>query len=670
VSIINELSRRRFVGTAAAVSTAGFSVASRAVAQDAEEATPVPLPAGDIPEIQEYANDWPVVYQNNLGHRRAPNTSIDSSNVMELGPAWEMEFPTTSGFGPVTGTPLVLGDTIFYQDMQSNFYALDRATGEEKWSTKYEIGSGGPNGLALGYGMVYGSLGKTCEVVALSQDTGEEIWRVKLTNNPEEAIRMAPAVHDGWVYISVVPQSTRDNWGARGILHALDAREGWTVWSYDLAADNLWGNARQNMGAGLWYPPTIDELGNIYFGNGNAAPWPGTEEYPAATSRPGENLYANTAMSIDPKTASVRWHVLAKPFDLFDLDYQQAPILADVVINGEDKRIAISSGKSADIIGINAESGNVLWWTKVGKHQNDELQELPMDEFVEVYPGSLGGVEVPPAYADGVFYTLVTNHATWHSATGVGSGFNTMEDAWGEVIAIDATNGKIIWKQDVPTMPIGAIVVANDLLFSSGIDGMLRAYNRETGEQVWNYQLSAGVNAPLIVVGDELIVSAGYPLTGKPENFPDGKPEQKNVMVSFQIGPGGGFKPEASTPVVAQDAATPVASPENVNAADPSHATAEVGQHGGYVLKVEAFDLGYNKTSLSIPADTDVEVTLVNTGLLDHDIAIEEPSIISDIIGGGQETTIVLNLPAGEYVFYCSVPGHREAGMTGNLVVE
>lgn len=663
LSIINELSRRKFVGTAAAVSTAGFTLGPKALAQESE-ATPVPLPQGEVPEAQEYANDWPLLYQNNLGHRRAPNTTIDSSNVMELGPEWTMEFTTTSGFGPITGSPIVLGDTIFYQDMQSNFYAVDRATGEERWSTVYDITSGGPNGVAVGYGMVYGSLGRTCEVVALSQDTGEEVWRVRLTNFPEEAIRMAPTVHDGWVYISVSPQSTRGNWGARGILHALDAQTGETVWYFDLAADNLWGNARQNMGAGLWYPPTIDENNNIYFGNGNAAPWPGTEEYPSASSRPGENLYANTMMSIDPTTASVRWHVLAKPFDLFDLDYQQAPILADVEINGEPKRIAIGSGKSGDVIAVNAETGNVMWWTVVGKHQNDELQELPMDELVEVYPGSLGGIEVPPAYADGVFYTLVTNHPTYHSATGTGQGPRAMEDAWGEVIAIDATNGEILWDTEVPTMPIGAIVIANDLLFCSGIDGMLRAFNRETGEEVWNYQLSAGVNAPLVLAGDELLVPAGYPITGIDEQFPEGRPELVNQLYSFQLGPGGGFEP---VPL-----ATPKseAEPAGEAMADPAAVRSAVGLHGDLEITLTASDDAFERTDLVIPANTAVRVTLRNLGSIAHSFVIDNPTVESGVVDAGESTTFKLSLPAGEYSFYSKVNGTREASHAGRIIAE
>lgn len=636
----------------------------KAFAQDGTEATPAPLPGGAIPEIQEYANDWPVAYQNNLGHRRAPNTTIDSSNVMELGPQWTMEFTTTSGFGPITGSPIVIGDTIFFEDMQSNFYAVDRKSGEQKWSTTYDITSGGPNGLAVGYGMVFGSLGQTCEMVALTQDTGEEVWRVRLTNFPEEAIRMAPAVHDGAVYVSVVPQSTRGNWGARGILHALDARTGETIWYFDLSADNLWGNARQNMGAGLWYPPTFDENNNVYFGNGNAAPWPGTDEYPSASSRPGENLYANTMMSLDPTTASVRWHVVAKPFDLFDLDYQCAPILADVEINGEQKRIAIGAGKSADVIAVNAETGNVMWWNEVGKHQNDDLQELPMDEVVEVFPGSLGGIEVPPAFADGVFYTLVTNSPTYHTATGTGKGPRTMEDAWGQVIAIDATNGEILWDTEVPTMPIGAIVLANDLLFCSGIDGVLRAFNRETGEEVWNYQLSAGVNAPLVLVGDELIVSAGYPVTGTEAQFPNGKPEPANQMYSFQIGPGGGTEP---TPM-----ATPKsqATPSGEAQADPNATRAAVGVHGELEVVLSATDDGFDRTEIFVPAGADITFAVHNTGSVARSFDVDGASVDSATVQPGERRTLTLRLPAGEHAFRSAPSGQRESAVSGRIIAE
>jgi uncharacterized cupredoxin-like copper-binding protein len=36
----------------------------------------------------------------------------------------------------------------------------------------------------------------------------------------------------------------------------------------------------------------------------------------------------------------------------------------------------------------------------------------------------------------------------------------------------------------------------------------------------------------------------------------------------------------------------------------------------------------------------------------------------------GSTTTLALQLPAGNYVFFCSVPGHRQSGMAGTLIVE
>jgi uncharacterized cupredoxin-like copper-binding protein len=36
----------------------------------------------------------------------------------------------------------------------------------------------------------------------------------------------------------------------------------------------------------------------------------------------------------------------------------------------------------------------------------------------------------------------------------------------------------------------------------------------------------------------------------------------------------------------------------------------------------------------------------------------------------GSTTTLALELPPGNYVFFCSFPGHRESGMEGTLIVE
>lgn len=67
----------------------------------------------------------------------------------------------------------------------------------------------------------------------------------------------------------------------------------------------------------------------------------------------------------------------------------------------------------------------------------------------------------------------------------------------------------------------------------------------------------------------------------------------------------------------------------------------------------------------------ELAVELVNDGALLHNVTIEE---LDDLLvvqaGGGESATGTVTLEPGSYTYYCSVPGHREAGMEGTLTVE
>ena len=214
------------------------------------------------------------------------------------------------------------------------------------------------------------------------------------------------------VYVSTVPGASYIFYqgGQRGIVYALDAQTGASLWSFDTTTDNLWGNPRLNSGGGAWYPISLDEQGNLYFGTGNPGPWPGIvadgTPYPNGASRPGPNDYASSMVSLDPN-GSLRWFVNAKPHDLFDHDFQLTPMVATVDINGTPTRLAIGSGKAGKVIAANADTGDIVWETPVGKHENDELTAIPDGETVVVYPGGLGAVESPMAYADGLVFVPV-----------------------------------------------------------------------------------------------------------------------------------------------------------------------------------------------------------------------------------------------------------------------
>lgn len=112
--------------------------------------------------------------------------------------------------------------------------------------------------------------------------------------------------------------------------------------------------------------------------------------------------------------------------------------------------------------------------------------------------------------------------------------------------------------------------------------------------------------------------------------------------------------PASSESDVPVDDATPVA--DDVTTDDASY-------------HITFIDTAYEPNALTIPANTDVTLTLENAGFLAHDFVIADPKIVSEVLGNGQTSEIVVNLPAGEYAFYCAQIGHRAMGMEGTLTV-
>jgi alcohol dehydrogenase (cytochrome c) len=178
----------------------GVSAQESGSAQATPEATYSVIPS----ELTDYASDWPTA-QGNLQATRNAVTAIDSSNVNSLEVAWRIPINQPGMAGSLTSNPVVAGDVVYIQDMQSNIYALDRATGAEIWRKDYGAAANGPNGVGLGYGMVFATVGADSTVVALDAATGEEIWNHRLAQSPGTGAQMAPIVYDGQVFVSTTP---------------------------------------------------------------------------------------------------------------------------------------------------------------------------------------------------------------------------------------------------------------------------------------------------------------------------------------------------------------------------------------------------------------------------------------------------------------------------------
>jgi len=127
---------------------------------------------------------------------------------------------------------------------------------------------------------------------------------------------------------------------------------------------------------------------------------------------------------------------------------------------------------------------------------------------------------------------------------------------------------------------------------------------------------------------------------------------------------GGGEEAEEA----AEGSEEPVGPTENETGKKPSN-------KGGAstTLQVEASEtaLAFNTTSLTAKAGQ-VTVDFTNPSAIPHNVAIEqngkEISGFEPIAEGEESETA--DLKPGTYTFFCSVPGHREAGMEGTLVVK
>lgn len=476
------------------------------------------------PEVADISGNWPAPQNDLKANRSAVGSAITAANVAKLAPEW---FFSLDGRKGMTSNPIVTKDTVYIQDMLSNVIALDRTSGRVKWETRYGVDSNGPNGVAIGYGLVVATIGDIGAVVGLDVATGTEKWRAQIGFPPTEGTDMAPLIYDGTIYVSSIPGTSKSFYqrGQFGVLYALDVLTGHKLWSWDTVAGNGWGAPALTGGGGLWYPPSVDDKGNIFFGVGNPAPWPSDPQYPNGSNRPGDNLYTDSMVSLDTTTGGVRWHVQALKHDIMDHDFQQTPVLADATINGLTVKLAIGGGKTGTVIAADAGAGMVIWKTAVGVHQNDELTAIPSGQDTVIEPGSYGGVETPMAYASNLVF--VTN-VDWPVSYASSSEFSKtttfgIDTAKGQITALNVADGTLKWNVKFDSMQLGAATVANDIVFTAGLDGTVTGLKIDTGEAAFSWKAPAGINAPLAVAGDMLFVGAAtYPV--KPSKSGGGTP--------------------------------------------------------------------------------------------------------------------------------------------------
>src|SRR4051794_20348205 len=147
-----------------------------------------------------------AVHVTDASSRAWPTTNGDLSSTrataISVGHAphalWRFRLPRTrAGFGAITATPLIVGDTVYLQDSSSSVYALDARTGELRWKHRFAAPNDGPNGIALSGSRVYAATDTTA--FALAAATGRRVWTHRLVHRFEQFVAIAPVVDRGRV---------------------------------------------------------------------------------------------------------------------------------------------------------------------------------------------------------------------------------------------------------------------------------------------------------------------------------------------------------------------------------------------------------------------------------------------------------------------------------------
>jgi len=329
------------------------------------------------------ADDWLSQGRDTNGTFYSPLGDINAGNVARLGFAWDYDLRTHRG---QESTPLVIDGIMYASSNFGRVYALDAASGRERWTydpqidgawARYPCCDAVNRGVAAFEGRVYvGALDGWLH--ALDARSGALVWKVDTLIARDArrpyTITGAPLLAGDLV---VIGNGGADFAGVRGYVSAYDRTRGTLRWRFFTvprnpaegaqdqphleAALKTW-DARHpwDQGAGggtVWdgmaYDPKLDL---VYIGTANAAPY----NMHLGGRRGGDELYAASIVAIHAANGSFAWAYQTTPGDRWDFDSTQKLILADVDLEGERHHVLMQAAKNGFYYVLDAQTGALL----------------------------------------------------------------------------------------------------------------------------------------------------------------------------------------------------------------------------------------------------------------------------------------------------------------------
>lgn len=408
---------------------------------------PPPPPAAGQIDAARLANaakepdQWLATGRDGAGTYYSPLMDIDAGNVSRLGFAWEYKLGTRRG---LEATPVVVDGTLYVSGNFGRVYAVDAATGTERWRYDPEVdGQWGRyaccdainRGVAVWKGRVYvGALDGYLH--AIDAATGKRIYKVDTL--PERSPKhpyttsATPVIAGDKV---IVGSAGADFAGVRGYVAAFDLGTGALSWRfYTVPRDPKQGPQDQphlvkalatwdkrhrweaGSGATVWDGINYDpDLKLVYVGTGNGAPYNIKE----GGRTGGDDLYAAAIVAIKAETGDLAWYYQTTPGDRWDYDSTQKMIFADVDLGEGARKVIMQASKNGFYYVLDRATGELLSadpyafvnWTKGIDKRTGRPVPNPAAEYEKdpklIFPATSGAHSWQPMSYDPV------NHVTY-----------------------------------------------------------------------------------------------------------------------------------------------------------------------------------------------------------------------------------------------------------------
>jgi alcohol dehydrogenase (cytochrome c) len=336
------------------------------------------------------------------GRRYSSLTEIKPDNVSQLRAQWVFHASNTNR---LETTPITVNGMMLIT-AANDAYAIDARTGRVVWHHARPISEGLIDdasshinrGVAVWRDRVYMET-DNAHLLCLDARSGNQIWDVAYADwNKNYGATSAPLV----VKDKVLVGTSGGDDGVRGFVAAFNALTGkleWRFWTIpgpgEFGSESWPGNMYERGGGTTWMPGTYDPALNlIFWGTSNPAPDFNDDV------RPGDDLYTDCLLALDPDSGKLKWFFQFTPHDLFDYDAVETPMLVDGIYQGQARKLVVQANRNGYLYVLDRTNGKFLSATPFVEELNwaKGVDERGRPIRSEVRPTAAGS-KVCPGYA-------------------------------------------------------------------------------------------------------------------------------------------------------------------------------------------------------------------------------------------------------------------------------